>query len=390
MTFVSLRFTPEDRRKKRDRLVPIEVPAGARGVEIELEYDSAAATIDLGLFDPGGFRGYSGSVRRRVAVTPERATPGYLPGDIGAGEWCVHLGLHRVRAPGVDLKLRARTRSVHIDDLGEPPPVPERPPARELPASEGRRWLCGDLHAHTHHSDGRLSLDELAANACALGLDFLAVTDHNTISHHRELPSASKRYGLQLIPGQEVTTPRGHANCLGDTGWIDWRRLREQWVADAHASGGLLSINHPTGPDQIWPDPMPEATDLVEVWHGRWDRLGEGAFPWWSTRVGVPVGGSDFHNPDRDSLACPTTWVEAEDHDVLEALRAGRVVISSTPEAPVVLRLGDEVSVIDGEGMSLTWPEGRTRVTGSDAALQVSSGPFCLRDDAGRLVAFTP
>ena len=383
-----LRFTPEDRREKRDRLVPIDVPTGAEGVEIELDYDSSAATIDLGLFDPGGFRGYSGSGRRRVGVTPERATPGYLPGDIEAGEWRVHLGLHRVRAPGVDVELRFRTGAVAFEAPGKPPPAPERPPHRELPASEGRRWLRGDLHAHTHHSDGRLSLDELTANARALGLDFLAVTDHNTISHHRELPAASRRYGLQLIPGQEVTTPGGHANCLGDTGWIDWRGSRERWVADAHVGKGLLSVNHPTGPDQIWPDPIPEGTDLVEVWHGRWDRLGEGAIEWWSARGGVPVGGSDFHRPGRYSLARPTTWVEAQDDDVLGALSAGRVAISCAPGGPVVLRVDDRVRVVGGEGMSLAWPDGGARVTGPDVALQPATGPFCLRDD-GRLVAFT-
>jgi hypothetical protein len=125
------------------------------------------------------------------------------------------------------------------------------------------------------------------------------------------------------------------------------------------------------------------------VWHGRWDRLGGGALEWWSARGGVPVGGSDFHKLGRYSLARPTTWVDAEDDDLLGGLRAGRVAISSAPDAPVVLRVDDGVRVVDGEGMSLTWPDGETRVTGTDVALQIASGPICLRDDAGRLVAFT-
>ena len=86
------------------------------------------------------------------------------------------------------------------------------------------RWLAGDFHCHTVHSDGQHTIDEVAVMAAEAGLDFLAVTDHNTVSHHAHLPAASERTGVQLIPGQEVTTWRGHANAFGDIGWIDFRR----------------------------------------------------------------------------------------------------------------------------------------------------------------------
>ena len=48
----------------------------------------------------------------------------------------------------------------------------------------GHEWLAGDFHSHTVHSDGSLEVVELAALAAERGLDLLAVTDHNTISHH--------------------------------------------------------------------------------------------------------------------------------------------------------------------------------------------------------------
>src|SRR5262249_53459520 len=68
-----------------------------------------------------------------------------------------------------------------------PPPPPAappaltangRPPPRDLPAQPGRRWLAGDLHTHTVHSDGGLTVPELALLAAGSGLDFLAITDH--------------------------------------------------------------------------------------------------------------------------------------------------------------------------------------------------------------------
>ena len=49
------------------------------------------------------------------------------------------------------------------------------------------------------------------------------MTDHNTTSHHAYLPSVGERYGIRLIPGQEVTTDRGHANAFGDIGFVDFR-----------------------------------------------------------------------------------------------------------------------------------------------------------------------
>ena len=81
-----------------------------------------------------------------------------------------------------------------------------------------------------------MTVPELAVHAVSRGLDFVAVTDHNTVSHHRELGSASAAYGVTLVPGQEVTTPRGHAGVLGDTGWIDFRTSADAWL-DAHPLG---------------------------------------------------------------------------------------------------------------------------------------------------------
>jgi DNA polymerase (family 10) len=39
--------------------------------------------------------------------------------------------------------------------------------------------LKGDLHAHTHYTDGKYSIEEMANAAIALGYEYLAITDHS-------------------------------------------------------------------------------------------------------------------------------------------------------------------------------------------------------------------
>ncbi|WP_369268574.1 CehA/McbA family metallohydrolase, partial [Streptomyces harbinensis] len=154
--------------------------------------------------------------------------------------------------------------------------------------------------AHTVHSDGALTVSELAALAVTRGLDFLAVTDHNTVSHHAELPAVGARYGITLVPGQEVTTDLGHAGVFGDTGWVDFREPADTWGAQIERRGGVLSVNHPLATDCAWRQPLEprRRPRHVELWHPTWrDRTHGAPLAWalaWRPDV-IAIGGSDFH-----------------------------------------------------------------------------------------------
>src|SRR6202034_3701849 len=183
--------------------------------------------------------------------TPDAAPPGYLPGALEPGTWQVVIGLHRVPLAGAEYRLTAQVTSTPGElTPGQPPdplpPLADRPPRRELPASAGRRWLAGDLHTHTLHSDGAMTVPELARFSVAQGLDYVAVTDHNTISHHAELPAVAAAHGIILVPGQEVTTAAGHANAFGEMGWIDFREPADAWLEATDRGGGALA-SHPRG-----------------------------------------------------------------------------------------------------------------------------------------------
>ena len=228
-------FSIDDRLASQWQYLPVEVPPGTGALRVTLSYPrDAAAVLDLGCLDPAGFRGWSGGARDSFVIAELGATPGYLAGPVTAGLWQVVIGLQLVPASGLPFTVTAEPLPAGSASLDGPlspllaaadaPPVPtSRPARRSLPAAAGLTWLAGDLHAHTFHSDGVMSVAELAAHAVERGLDFVAVTDHNTVSHHGLLGPASARYGVTLLPGQEVTTELGHAGVLGDTGWIDFR-----------------------------------------------------------------------------------------------------------------------------------------------------------------------
>ena len=395
-------WTVEDRCASPYHYLPVPVPPGTAGLRVTLDYDRSAAVLDLGCFGPAGFRGWSGGARSEFVITERQATPGYLPGELEPGEWQVALGLYQLPKDGVSYTVTAELTStpgrLRPEPPAEPPaPLSERPPRRELPARPGHRWLAGDLHTHTVHSDGALTVPELARLAAEQGLDFLAVTDHNTVSHHPELAGASARYGVTLIPGQEVTTESGHAGALGDLGWVDFREPAGAWLAATERGGGLLSVNHPIGGHVSWLHPMRQKPPLVEVWHWSWlDPRWTNMLAWWLAwdAGAVPVGGSDWHRPGSEAApGTPTTWVESGDDGsaaVLAGLRDGRCAISARRDGPVLLRLDGEFAAVGGDGTILAGPDGpRAVVRGDLATFPAAPGYHRLLDPAGATLALT-
>jgi hypothetical protein len=394
--------------------LPVEVPARAAALRVTLSYSrDGGAVLDLGCFGPYGFGGWSGGARSTFVISPLGATPGYLPGAVVAGLWQVAIGLYKVPASGVRYEVTAEVageadpagwvgEALAADGVGSlaPPPLApsERPGRRSLPAASGRTWLAGDLHSHTVHSDGAMTVTELALHAVSHGLDFLAVTDHNTVSHHRELSSASAAYGITLVPGQEVTTARGHAGVLGDTGWIDFRTSADAWLAAAERGGGLMSVNHPFAGDVSWLHSMERRPPLLEVWHWSWlDPTWTTPLSWWQAwdAAAIPVGGSDWHRPGSDSpLGTPTTWVECDDGSgvsgVLEGLRAGRVAITASRNGPILVRHDDGFVAVGADGLLLADPDGPyRRVVGDAARLGGRAGYHRLVTPLGATVALT-
>jgi len=78
--------------------------------------------------------------------------------------------------------------------------------------------MKADLHLHTTASDGRLSPQELVRLALEVGLDVIAITDHDTVDGVDPALDAARMYDrITVIPGVEINTdvPKGEVHILG-------------------------------------------------------------------------------------------------------------------------------------------------------------------------------
>jgi hypothetical protein len=110
--------------------------------------------------------------------------------------------------------------------------------------SKHPRWLRGDFHVHSNHSDGALTPAELADLARDMGLDFIAVTDHNSISAWGECPMSPD---LTVIKGMEWSRYGGHCTILGYPDMANIHVFGECAAYRKTASGPIPSIHPASG-----------------------------------------------------------------------------------------------------------------------------------------------
>jgi 3',5'-nucleoside bisphosphate phosphatase len=74
-----------------------------------------------------------------------------------------------------------------------------------------------DLHTHTTASDGTFTPTELVQAACAAGLTYIAITDHDTTAGIAEARRAAAGTELRFLPGVELSAdgPPGKCHLLG-------------------------------------------------------------------------------------------------------------------------------------------------------------------------------
>lgn len=336
---------------------PLTMPAGATRLQVKLSFspltvEGQAGTnmLCLSLFDPSGCRG-AGHARRNneIDLSAVYATPGYVAGPLAAGAWDVTVDVHMV-VPTSHVTYHLTAEVSFEPQAGTAPQWPEG-----ILSTRGAGWYRGNLHAHTIHSDGSWDVPDVIASARQAGMDFVALTDHNTVSPLAQMRS----YGtddLCIIGGMELTTYYGHAVVVGVHRWVDWRtqttgRNIIAIAEEVTAAGGTFIIAHPmsegdptcTGCDWQYSEMKPGIAQIVEVWNGGvWaspDQYNDKGLALWYEWLNqghhlVATAGTDVHGSELEGVAIGLNHVYAEaltETAILDAVRVGHNYLSSGP-----------------------------------------------------------
>ena len=264
-------------------------------------------------------------------------------------------------------------------------------PLEDRVLSEEAKWYRGELYAHSKYGRGSESVAALVKRAEQAGLDFLAITDLNTMAAFSDPGFHSDKlvlipamawgsdemgialiYGPSTLPDLPSSIPAAQAECIR-----------------VQAQGGLFAIAHPCFPDSYWRWGL-GFVNAVQVWCREWravppltlDKLDESlkiredgkkegrlvhslaaaaadadlaaisanaqASRFWDYEVvrgamACAIAGSNSASP-KVPLGRPLTYVRAEKKSlfsIVEGLRLGRTYLSSGPNGPTLQFTGD-------------------------------------------------
>jgi predicted metal-dependent phosphoesterase TrpH len=192
---------------------------------------------------------------------------------------------------------------------------------------EERLWKV-DFHMHSRYShDSSTTLEQLAARAREVGLDRIALTDHNTAEGALRLVLEEPELA---IAGEEVKTTDGEVIGLFITrGLRTWQRP-EVVMDEIHEMGGLVYVPHPF--DRWRANFMPhrlaalaDRIDIIEGYNQWADPGANAAAEKIASELGIPIAyGSDAHSP----AELGHSWIEVEPFngpaELLERLATAR------------------------------------------------------------------
>lgn len=322
-----------------------QVAPDTASLRVRLRYHKdGICQLYMSVFGPNGYRGTRmkpgalGEVELELTFGDEAASLGAIAGAIEPGTWTVLLDLERTRH-ATEYTLTVEAGNEQLEATEGPAVKGQRFSPSSHNGRGGEGWYRGELHSHTHHSDGKAPVAEVVAAARRYGLDFLALTDHYTTAGWAELQSLSGP-DLCLMNGLELTAHAGHANMHGLQGWVNPFVDGPGWdVNDAaravRQQGGLFCVNHAFALDLGWRYHRFDwrLADLMEIYHHLEGSANTSQLALWDglLRQGLRitgVAGTDSHDPHagRHRLGQVFTHVfapELSQAGILEGLKKG-------------------------------------------------------------------
>jgi glycosyltransferase involved in cell wall biosynthesis len=159
--------------------------------------------------------------------------------DNGLRTACAQRGLETVRRYSWDI-VAGEVMQVYRDV------VRRRLKTRSRPRRPAEPELFADFHMHTNHSrDCVVPVADLLERAAEVGLDVVAITDHNEISGGLEASEIADGYGVRVIVGEEVKTAEGEVIGLFLKERIPPGLTFAETIAEIKGQGGVVYVPHP-------------------------------------------------------------------------------------------------------------------------------------------------
>jgi PAS domain S-box-containing protein len=234
-----------------------------------------------------------------------------------------------------------------------------------------------NLHCHSTFSDGDLAPEGLAEKLAGAGVQFAALTDHNTTAGLSRFKAALSRFSIGYLSGVELTVQHpgyGEIHVLAygidaenpqfqerlyslraETSRGSWPPLSDgqrrpasapmakpislpEVINLVHRSGGLTFLSHPFTPNRkeqevehMLKEFQAAGLDGIEAFYSPYPHEVQQRLVRLAERSGLlVVGGSDFHGPDQPdapigSSNLPTTHWDAFRRALLNAHRSIKV-----------------------------------------------------------------
>jgi predicted metal-dependent phosphoesterase TrpH len=232
--------------------------------------------------------------------------------------------------------------------------------------------MLAELHSHTYYSrgtkvlyEGLNSPEEMVKHAKKLGLDAIAITDHDEIKGTRGAKKLGKKFDILVIPGEEVSTADGHLVALGINEFIPPRLSIEETLDLVHEQGGVGIAAHPFAFNRKGLGSLAKKCDAIEVFNAlNLERIANFKNKYFAEKHNLPkTAGSDAHCITM--IGYGITNIHASNLDrALKAIRKGETdVIGRYPPTKVIMdwsvsRLKLSYAyVIDYMNENYNWPK---------------------------------
>ena len=203
--------------------------------------------------------------------------------------------------------------------------------------------IAAELHCHSTFSkgtkiqvEGLHSPEELLEQAEKIGLDVLAFTDHDCFEGAEQALKLQKKFNVLVLPGEEVTTKKGHLLCLGIQEKIPANLSVEESIDLVHEQGGIAIAPHPFDIEGKGIKVEALKADAIEVFNAlNLDRFANRKASQFAKQENLPtVLGSDAHCKEMIGLAINNIKAEKDVDAILKAIKKGNVEVKQKKYVP--------------------------------------------------------